>query len=69
MLAVASQNLIWAQRFLEMERLQNLSEEDRAAEAKVVDLDSTEVECPACQAAFNPADQPTCPGCGLRLAP
>lgn len=68
MLAVASQNAVWAQRFLEMHRQKGMTAEEIAAERQVVDLDGSEVECPACQAQFDPRGQTHCPECGLRLA-
>ena len=65
-LAVAMPDFQTAQIAVHDHWAQDLTPEQRAAADGVVDLDSDEPLCPACGAAFRPADG-RCPGCGLRL--
>lgn len=65
-LAVASQDQTRAAEALEAHWLEGLDESQRAAAAGSFDLDSDELQCPACSTRF--AQGPArCPGCGLRF--
>lgn len=65
-LAVASQDQARAAEALENHWLEGLDDAQRAAATGSFDLDSDELQCPACGARF--AQGPArCPGCGLRF--